>query len=575
MGIASAYRMRSKLVVLAAQMRWYLGVPKTSRMRSPILAVLIAITTATTAQSPDWIWANRAGGSGTEDAYATATDADGNVFVTGYFTSTSITFGSTTLNNSGYEDIFLVKYDNAGGVLWARAGNGPGYDEGMGIATDADGNAIIVGFFTSPALTFGSTTIVNTGTYYNGFIAKYDADGNVLWAHNIGGDALEHFYAVASDADGNIYATGDFSSSTITFGSSTLTHVAYSDAMLVKYDANGSEQWAVGITGDFGDQGTGVTTDANGNAIVCGYYNSSVLDMNGGTLTNGGGRDGFLAKYDANGLLQWAQPVQGTADESLAAVAADANGNVAVTGTFSGATLTIGSTTLLNPLDDESTLIAKFSSAGDALWAVEGQGSSNYGVGIAIDGNNDVVVAGYWEGEGLSFGAITFAPGDFVMDIFVVKCSTDGDFQWATTAGSDGQDQALGIATDDAGSVLVTGWFSGTDITFGSTTLTNSPGSDDLFVAKLNGSTGIGEGPEATVLTMAPNPATDELLLHLPRTMTGGLVLVQDMQGRRVMQQRISGGQATISVSDLARGSYTVSVQADHFAISGRLIIAR
>ena len=92
------------------------------------------------AQSPNYLWAKSAGGNDYDYGYSVATDASGNCFVCGRFYSSSITFGSYTLNNAGDYDIFLVKYAPDGNVIWAKSAGGTSEDDGISVATDASGN---------------------------------------------------------------------------------------------------------------------------------------------------------------------------------------------------------------------------------------------------------------------------------------------------------------------------------------------------------------------------------------------------------------------------------------------------
>jgi len=71
-------------------------------------------------QNPQWHWAKGFGGDYVDKANELATDADGNVYMAGEFYSSSITFGSTTLYNTGVSDIFIVKFDSSGQVIWAQ-----------------------------------------------------------------------------------------------------------------------------------------------------------------------------------------------------------------------------------------------------------------------------------------------------------------------------------------------------------------------------------------------------------------------------------------------------------------------
>ena len=117
------------------------------------------------AQSPAFLWAQRAGGTDSDYGYSCSTDASGNIFVTGYFYSPSITFGTTTLTNAsaGNNDMFIVKYDSNGNVLWAKSAGGTSNDMGKSCSTDANGNVFVTGYFDSPSITFGSTTLTNAG----------------------------------------------------------------------------------------------------------------------------------------------------------------------------------------------------------------------------------------------------------------------------------------------------------------------------------------------------------------------------------------------------------------------------
>jgi hypothetical protein len=546
-----------------------------ARLYPAAFALLSCI--AANAQSPDWVWANTSSGGAGESASATATDANGDVFVTGAFDGTSITFGSTTLNNEGYTDIFLVKYNSAGQVLWARSGNGLSGEFGSDVAVDAEGNVIIVGYFGSSVLTFGGINVTRTGISGNGFIAKYDPDGNVLWARNVGDDCS--LIAVDADPQGSLYATGTFSNEPFTFGSSTLTPMAGLDAMLVKYDAAGDEQWAAGITGDQGDYPECVTVDPWGDVIVGGFFTSSTLHVGNITLSNvslGGNADGFIAKYNGNGVPQWANGVSGQGIESVHGVATDGAGNVAITGIFDGESLTLGSTTLTNTDPHMITLIAKYTPEGAALWATAAVGGDNQGNGIAVDPDGALLVTGYFAGDALSFGAIDLSPGSVQFDIYVVKCDGAGNFQWGTTAGSDGVDHAWGISTDEAGSAYITGEFGGTDITFGGTTLVGDSAYYDYFVAKLNGSVGIVENTTSAQVLLVPNPASDRCTLRLPQGTKTATVTINDPQGRRMSTSVLGVGEdPMLDVSDLLPGAYEVVVAAAGATRTGRLIIAR
>ena len=178
------------------------------------------------AQSPDWLWANSAGGTTVDRGESIATDLNGNVLVTGFYSSAAITFGSITLTNasaSGTDDIFIVKYDASGTVLWAKSAGGISDDFGRSITTDKDGNVLVTGGFSSPTITFGNMTLTNA-VFNDIFVVKYDGSGNLLWAKSAGGNGIENGQSITTDAIGNILITGIFDSPSLTFGNTTISN---------------------------------------------------------------------------------------------------------------------------------------------------------------------------------------------------------------------------------------------------------------------------------------------------------------------------------------------------------------
>jgi len=136
-----------------------------------IIGSLCLISRTSDAQSPEWSWATSAGGVHHDEGRSLAMDASGNAYVTGYFYSPTITFGSNILTNAGSYDVFIVKYDANGNVLWATSPVGTDCDGGISLALDASGNAYVTGWFDSPTITFGSYALTNAGKY-DMFLAK-------------------------------------------------------------------------------------------------------------------------------------------------------------------------------------------------------------------------------------------------------------------------------------------------------------------------------------------------------------------------------------------------------------------
>ncbi|MFI5151469.1 MAG: gliding motility-associated C-terminal domain-containing protein [Bacteroidia bacterium] len=421
-----------------------------------------------------------------------ATDALGNVFVTGFFDSTTLTFGTFTLNSSGPNDIFLAKYDPSGNVLWARSAGGSGDDVAYGVATDLGGNCYITGYFKSSTITFGTTVLVNSGGSIPGdvFLAKYDPSGNVLWAKSAAGVGDDSGYGVATDASGNIFITGFFASPTITFGTTTLTNVSpgSADVFLVKYDTNGNMLWARSAGGTNGDIGHGVATDASGNVFITGYFEIPSITFGTITLTNTGllnAGDVFIAKYDASGNVLWAERAGGPQGDQGAGVATDAAGNVFVCGWFESLNITFGTTTLPNAATwDVSFFLAKYDASGTALWAQGVSSATNdEGWSVATDAFGNAFVSGGFSCPSITFGTktLTMPPGGN-NPLFIVKYDPSGTVLCASALAGGGSYKNA-IATHASGAAFITGGSFVNPLLIGTTSLPLA-GLENVFVAK-------------------------------------------------------------------------------------------
>ena len=328
------------------------------------------------------LWARSSGGTGSNGASRIAIDKTGNVYVSGMFTGPSITFttltGLTTLQYAGgiYNDIFIVKYDASGNVLWAQGAGGTINDEPAGLATDGSGNVYVTGYFNSPSIIFGGTSFTNTGTAGpDMFIVKYDANGNVIWAETAGGSGNDEGLGIARDNSGNVYVTGYFSSSHITFGETTLNNAGGNDIFIVKYDTNGNPIWAVSAGGSATDWALGVATDGSGNVYVTGGFMSPTITFGTFTLINAGSGylDMFIVKYDPSGNVLWAKNAGGSSRDVGNSVTTDANGNVFVAGQFMSTSITFGTITLKNPKGNTTNgydmFIVKYTANGNVPWA--------------------------------------------------------------------------------------------------------------------------------------------------------------------------------------------------------------
>jgi hypothetical protein len=286
----------------------------------------------------NWLWARGAAGTSVETGKSMVIDKNGNVLVTGLFKSNTIKFGTITLinkNTNTSSDIFVVKYDPAGNVLWAKSAGSSDNDEAHGIATDNNGNVYITGWFFSQPISFGSITVPCVHTE-DVFLAKYDSNGNVVWAKGAGGNSYDESNSVAVDNSGNVFITGFSSSTTFTFSTGISTGPGI---FVAKYDNAGTALWAkvqTAFSGAyFGGEGNSIVADLSGNVFVTGDFKGDSVTFGTFPLANadtsGKTSDIFMVKYDGSGNAVWAKNPGGKSNDSGTSLFLDSGGNLLIT----------------------------------------------------------------------------------------------------------------------------------------------------------------------------------------------------------------------------------------------------
>lgn len=359
----------------------------------------------------------------------------------------------------------------------------------------------------------GVTTKTSIGTT-DMYILQDNINGTFSWVLQVGGSGCTIEPAnIITDANGTLYVCGRIMGSadfdpgagvtTVTSASST----AY-DAFLASYSASGSLNWAFCIGGTNGDEAYGLCMGPGGtNVAFTGFYSGSVdFDPTGGiaTLTNYGGTDGFLARYNAStGAYNAAFHIGGSGDDAIMALCVDGSSNLYATGYYSGtAYMDFGGTTTLTSAGGKDIFVCKYS--GTTLTWDKSSGGTNddQSVDIAFYGNYVYI------GGGVGAGTDNFAGGTYSMTVgtgndgYLAACDlTTGNTSWLaplsppTGATTDGNDMVQNIAVDGHGYVYATGLFGSSTLDIYdpstasvATTLTNaaSGGSADFFMLRYN-----------------------------------------------------------------------------------------
>lgn len=415
------------------------------------------------------------GGGGGDVGQSVAVDATGNVYSIGNFTGT-VDFdpgaGIHNLVSAGFSDVYFSKLDATGRLVWAKSIGGINGDYGEAITVDASGNVYITGIFWGMAdLDPGPGTLNFTSVgYFDTFIIKLNASGNLLWAKSLNSNSGIQALAMAVDASGNVYTTG-IMNGTVDFdpgpGAYNLTGAGGGDIFVCKLDALGNFGWAKSIDGAGGDTGTALAVDAAGNVYTTGYFQGTVdFDPGAGVqnLTSVDDRDIFISKLDASGNYMWAKSLGGGNYDVGYGIAVDGSGNVYTTGFFQGtADFDPGPGTqnlVSSGLAD--IFISKLDATGNFVWAKKMGGTgSDDGYGITLDASGNVYVTGFFEGTADFDPDVSnynlVSNGGY--DIFTTKINSSGSMVWARNIGGVGYDYGKSIAVDASGFVYLTGYF--------------------------------------------------------------------------------------------------------------------
>lgn len=486
--------------------------------------------------APDWVWAHSASGISDEFAVSNVVDSAGNNYVTGYFHGPNVTFDTITLNNTtaNNDDGFLTKYDKNGNVLWAVSFGGNFKDRPSAIAAGPEGTLYITGIYETSS--FG---------YPDLFIAKFDTAGNALWNRQAGGTFIDDVTGITVNSSGNFYLSGYFYYD-ITFDNISLVNSGlYSDAFIAKYDSSGHAIWAKSAGTDGYEFTSDITSDASGNVYMIGYFETDSITFDTITLlnTSSTSSDLFIVKYDSSGNVLWAKQAGGALEETAAAITADDSGNVYMTGNFSSITLNLGAFQLnITYPGVPDVFVVKYSSSGNVIWATSAGGVlDDYARAIAVDSSGNCYVTGSFKSLIFNYGTNSInnytSSGGFT-DVFVLKCDSAGNPGWLTGAGGNDFDQPGGIAVANNGSIVVSGSFESSNLYVLPFILNNSNiTSYDIFIAKLGIYTGVFENLSTLKpVKIYPNPFHDVL------TLSGGIekklvIIITDISGKELLKQ--------------------------------------
>ncbi len=536
------------------------------------LISFIFVSILINAQAPNWLWAKSHGSSAAENISGLAVDNIGQSYACGYYFSSAFTIGTNTLTNNGNYDSYIAKFDLNGNPSWAKSFGGTFDDNATAAAYHGPNSLYVVGSFISPTMVCGTTTLTNSA-FGDMFVVKLDANGNFIWAKNFGDGGSNHATSVVVDQNGNVLVTGYFNSATLTMGTYTLNGNGNDDVFIAKLDANGNVLWATNFGDNLAENANGITVDATGNSYITGFYKSANLVAGTQTLVNVAptSADIFLIKLNPSGNVLNAASFGDMLDEVGTGITSDINGNIILTGYYFSPTLTVGTTSFTN-YGNRDVIIVKTNQSCAPIWAQGGGGNNDdYGYGIMSDNSGRIFVNGHNHSFMAAFGTYTLNFGG-VGDCFIAAFDSFGTPLWADGVGGGSDDGWNVLSRDQSGNIYCGGYFSSASVTLGATNL-NCNGSGDLLIAKMVNTTGLATaGLADNDFILYPNPSAGEINLKSLANRTFDLELY-DALGALQFSFKGQPSQITLDLSNYPKGMYFVRILSGEIMLTKILVL--
>jgi hypothetical protein len=501
----------------------------------------------------NFVWVKQIGGSLGNFPRAIDLDGTGSPIVSGYYTGVcdfDPSASTYTVQTNGSNDIFITKLDMSGNFVWSKSFGSIGNDVSFCLDIDNNNNILIGGLFEG-VLDFDLSAATSTLTPYgfqDAYILKLDAAGDYLWAKQIGCSVdNDQCNSLATDALGNVYATGiffsnaDFETSATTY---TLQSNGQNDVFISKFDVNGNLAWAKSFGSAGSDISSAICLDVNNKVLSTGYYSQATdFDPDGGvvTLTNSGGDDLYVQKM---GFCTISPNVP------------------------------LNTTTLSNQFicDNKSTILSA-SSVGAINWyssptstAVINSGT-NYTTSVLSPGTYTFYTEAYTCTTSATRSEITVTvnplPNIFTSTSNTLLCSGQtatltasgaNTYTWNTTG--NGSNIAISPTVTSSYTVI------GTDV--------NGCSNTSTITQSVSLCTGINELESESGVLVFPNPFTDKITIK--NSFNNSSVSIVDVLGKVVFEEQIASNEIELDLSHLNTGFYQMIVKGDNNSYTQKII---
>ncbi len=495
-----------------------------------ITFILLLFSFTSYAQAPQIIWQKSFGGTNWDFARSIIKTTDGGYIVAGDSRSNN----GDVIGNQGGDDCWVLKLSPDGNIQWQKSLGGTQTDNAHSIRQTTDGGYIVAGW----SVSIDGDVTGNHGSH-DYWVVKLSPTGDIQWQKSLGGIDNEDAYSIVQTTDGGYIVAGDSSSNN---GDVTGNHGGY-DYWVVKLSSTGDIQWQKSLGGTSYEGVKSINQTTDGGYIVAGSTYSNDGDVTG----NHGVYDCWVVKLSPTGAIQWQKALGGTQTDNARSIIQTIDGGYI----FAGSTESNdGDVTGNHGFED--FWVVKLSPTGDIQWQ-RALGGTSYDSGFSIIQTNDgsYIVAGYSSSVN---GDATGNNGG--TDFWIVKLSTTGAIEWQKLLGGTSYDDARSINQITDGESYIVGGYS----TSNNGDVTGNHGLYDYWIAVLSSELDTTIFKQETTLQLSPNPTKENIMIQLDYYTPSQEILITDIHGKTIKNQKLDGLTTTINVSSFEKGIYLLTL---------------